>query len=315
MDNLTKSSLNFFTKSHLDRMAGIRHEKRDLNELINSPDARFVLIKKGKNLLIGEDGTKPHILKKNELNTLTITENNCFLLGTKEELTYFTIDLDNCNNDYTPPAESQFLSLRKSRINEKNWTGSLLAYSNALISWHSSHHYCGKCGSTTKAAELGQARYCINPDCASPHYPRTDPAIIVVVTNGDKCLMARKAESPPLMYSIVAGYVDHGESLEETVVREVMEETSIKVKSVHYHSSQPWPFPYTLMVGFFAEAENEDIVVDTYELEDAKWVSRKDLAKSLKEGTQILPSSYSISRKLITDWFNQGDLGDLSDYI
>ena len=127
--------------------------------------------------------------------------------------------------------------------------------------------------------------------------------------------MARKAEWPEGMYSVVAGFVDHGESLEDTVVREVMEETSIKVKSVHYHSSQPWPFPYTLMVGFFAEAETDEITVDPHELEDAKWFTRKEIIEGLKAGTHKLPTIFSISRKLITDWFNQGDLGDLSFYI
>jgi NAD+ diphosphatase len=127
--------------------------------------------------------------------------------------------------------------------------------------------------------------------------------------------MARKAEWPEGMYSLVAGYVDHGESLEDTVVREVMEETAIRIKSVHYHSSQPWPFPYTLMVGFFAEAENDQITVDTHELEDAQWFSRKEIIQRLKEGSHKMPSNYSISRKLITEWFDQGNEGKLDDYL
>jgi len=315
MDNLTKSSLNFLTSSHLDRMAGIRFQKRNFNELINSEKSRFVLIRKGENLLVHEDGTKPVILLKDDIKPFKITEENCFLLGTKEGLTYFTIDIDLNNTRFVPPEESEFLNLRKSQMKVKNWTGSLLAYSNALVSWHKNHHFCGKCGSKTRPEELGQARYCTNDDCGIHHYPRTDPAIIVVVTKGDQCLMARKAEWPEGMYSLVAGYVDHGESLEDTVVREVMEETSIKVKSVHYHSSQPWPFPYTLMVGFFAEADSENITVDHHELEDAKWFTREEIIRGIKEGTYKLPTSYSISRKLITDWFNQGEYGNLVAYL
>jgi len=314
MDNLTKSSLNFLTTSYLDRMAGIRFKKQDFSELIHSPEARFIPVKDGENLLIENDATNPVFLKTSELNNIGINEENCHLLGTKDGQTFFVLDLNKIENHFKPDSGAEFISLRKSKLNVKDWTGSLLAYSNALISWHNNHGFCGKCGSETRSAELGQARFCTNKHCEAPHYPRTDPAIIVVVTRGDKCLMARKAEWPEGMFSVVAGYVDHGESLEDTVVREVMEETSIKVNSVHYHSSQPWPFPYTLMVGFFAEAENVDIQVDPHELEVAKWFSREDIIKGLKDGSHKLPTNFSISRKLITDWFNKGDCGKLSDY-
>jgi NAD+ diphosphatase len=315
MDNLTKSSLNFLTSSHLDRMAGIRYLKKDFDELITGENIRFLLNQKGENLLLNEDGSNPVILKLEDISHLGINSENCFLLGTKEGLTYFTIDTELCDRFFTPENDSKFLNLRKSQLVVKNWTGSMLAYSNALVAWHKNHHFCGKCGAPTKSEELGQARYCSRETCSTPHYPRTDPAIIVVVTSGEKCLMARKAEWPEGMYALVAGYVDHGESLEDTVVREVMEETAIKVKSVHYHSSQPWPFPYTLMVGFFAEAENENITVDHHELEDARWISREELIEGLKAGTQKLPTNYSISRKLISEWFNRGNYGSLTDYI
>ncbi len=282
--------------------------------MIGSGNVRFILVKNGENLLKNEDGANPVTITKEKISNLEITTENCFLLGTKDELIYFAIDLDLCDNEYLPEKSYDFIHLRKSQLNEKNWTGSLLAYCNALVSWHKNNQFCGKCSSLTKSAELGQARYCTNPDCAAPHYPRTDPAIIVVVTKGDRCLMARKAEWPEGMYSLVAGYVDHGESLEDTVVREVMEETSIRIKSVHYHSSQPWPFPYTLMVGFFAEAENEIIQVDHHELENARWFTRQQIIDGLKEGSFKLPTNFSISRKLITDWFNQGNAGNLDDY-
>ena len=315
MDNLTKSSLNFLTSSHLDRMTDIRFKKHDINELFNSPKARFIVVKNGENLLSDKDGADPISLKKEKLNGLTINSENCYLLGSKDNLIYFTLDLDLCDNEYLPDKTTEFLNLRKHKINEKKWTGSLLAYTNSLISWHQNHKFCGKCGSETSPKELGQARYCTNENCGIPHYPRTDPAIIVVVTKGEKCLMARKPEWTEGLYSLIAGYVDHGESLEDTVVREVLEETSIKVQSVHYHSSQPWPFPYTLMAGFVAEAENEDILIDPHELEEAKWMTREQIIEGLKKGTHKLPTSFSISHRLITDWFDQGECGKLADYL
>ncbi len=315
MDNLTKSSLNFLTSSHLDRMAGIRVEKHDFFKIINSEKTLFLPVREGKNLLHKSDGTNPALLQKKELGSIEINRENTFLLGERDGLTYFVVDLDLCKNDITFKSYSQFMSLRESKLEKRNWTGSLLAYSNALVSWHRNNHFCGCCGSKTKASELGQSRHCINNDCLKPHYPRTDPAIIVVVTKDDKCLMARKAEWTKGIYSLVAGYVDHGESLEDTVVREVMEETGIKVKSVNYHSSQPWPFPHTLMVGFFAEAENCDIKIDPHELEDAQWFSRQQIIDGLENGAHKLPTPFSISRNLISDWFDSGDQGKLADYL
>lgn len=315
MDNLSKSSLNYLTDAGIDRMPVIRTGNFDLSEMINSENARFIIIQGDKNLLEGENAVDPLLLRLDSFKSHSLNEENCFLLGKQEELILFAVDAENLENTFTPPEGSSFTNLRKSRLDVKNWKGALLAYANALIAWQRNHRFCGKCGSPTRGAELGQARYCTNSHCGTPHYPRTDPAIIVAVTRGEKCLMARKEGWPEGMYSVVAGYVDHGESLEDTVVREVFEETGIHVKSVRYHSSQPWPFPYTLMLGYFAEAQNEDIQIDEHELEEARWFSREDIVKGLKEGTHKLPTLFSISRKLITDWFNRGDLEDLEDYL
>lgn len=315
MDNLSKSSLNYLTTSGLDRLPGIRIEKIDFQKMIASEDTRFLLIRGGENLLINENATTPLFMTYEELDRPELDQDFTFLLGKREGLMYFALDLDGYPGEFKEPEGSSFTGLRRSMLNVKNWTGSLLAHANALATWHRNHHFCGKCGSHTRAEELGQARYCSNIECSAPHYPRTDPAIIVAVTRGDKCLMARKEGWPEGMFSVVAGYVDHGESLEDTVVREVFEETGIKVKSVRYHSSQPWPFPYTLMLGYFAEAENEEISVDPHELEEARWFSREDIIEGLRAGTHKLPTVFSISRKLITDWFNSGDKGNLTDYL
>lgn len=295
--------MNFLTDSGLDRMPGMRNGKADFSDLVRSGEVRFLIVKGSENLLRNSDATSPRFLGLKELGTFSPDEESCFLLGEREGVRYFTIDGDSSGHSIPVPEDGTFTGLRKSRLDVKNWTGALIAYSNALIAWHRNHRFCGKCGSPTMAAELGQARYCSNSHCAVPHYPRTDPAIIVAVTRGDKCLMGRKEGWPEGMFSLVAGYVDHGESLEDSVVREVYEETGIRVRSVSYHSSQPWPFPYTLMLGYFAEAENEDITVDYDELEEARWFSRDDIVRGLAEGTHRLPTPFSISRKLITEWF------------
>jgi len=296
-------------------MPGVRHSPNRFSSLAESPTARFLIVKGEEILLKGNDALSPVLLSFGETGLKSVEEGFCYLLGSRENLVYLVLDLDLYRNPLPLPEGAAFIHLRKSRLDVRDWTGALLAYATALVTWHRNHHFCGKCGSATKTAEMGQARYCSGSQCGIPHYPRTDPAIIVAVTRDDKCLMARKEGWPKGLYSIVAGYVDHGESLEDAVAREVFEETGIRIKSARYHSSQPWPFPYTLMLGYFAEAEEGDILVDKNELEDARWFSRDDIIEGLAKGSHLLPTSFSISRKLISEWFNRGDKGELKDFF
>ena len=147
------------------------------------------------------------------------------------------------------------------------------------------------------------------------HFPRTDPAVIVRVTKGDQCLLGRQAWWDKGRYSNIAGFVEPGESLETAVAREVWEETGIRLKTIDYHSSQPWPFPRSLMMGFTASAISYDIHRNDGELEDARWFTRELINEGLLKGTLSMPSTYSISFHLIEDWFNEGDCGSLSDLV
>jgi len=296
-------------------MPGVRYSDGDFTSLTESPSARYLIVKGEEILLKGNDALSPVLLSFGETCLQSAKRDFCYLLGTRDGLVYFVLDLDLIDPSLSLPEGTAFTHLRKSRLDVRDWTGALIAYANALVFWHRNHQFCGKCGSATDAAEMGQARYCSSSLCGIPHYPRTDPAVIVAVTRDDKCLMARKEGWPEGMYSIVAGYVDHGESLEDAVAREVFEETGIKIKSTRYHSSQPWPFPYTLMLGYFAEAEEGKILVDRHELEDARWFSREDIIEGLTNGSHLLPSSFSISRKLISEWFNSGNKGQLDDFL
>ncbi len=138
----------------------------------------------------------------------------------------------------------------------------------------------------------------MNDDCRREIFPRVDPAIIVLVSNGDRCLLGRQANWPEGRYSTIAGFVEPGESLEDSVRREVYEETNIRASTVNYHSSQPWPFPSSLMLGFMAEAASSDIILNDGELEDAQWFTRKEL----RSGFPKLPFQISIARRLVDHW-------------
>lgn len=187
----------------------------------------------------------------------------------------------------------------------------LLAYARAMVHWHERSRYCGSCGHPAESADAGHCRRCTNPDCGQQSFPRTDPAVIAVVTAGDRCLLGRQAVWPADFYSALAGFVEPGESLEEAVAREVQEEAGIRVTEVSYHSSQPWPFPGSLMAGFVARAEYTPPVVDRHELEDARWLTRGELAHELGAGRLRLPPAVSIAYRLIEDWFDAEGPGRL----
>lgn len=174
----------------------------------------------------------------------------------------------------------------------------LVAHARALVIWHGTQKFCGKCGAQARPESGGNSRICVNEDCASTLFPRVDPAIIVLVSNGRQCLLGRQVNWPEGRYSTVAGFVEPGESLEDAVRREVHEETNIVVHDVRYHSSQPWPFPSSLMLGFWAQATTDDIELNDGELEDARWFTRKEL----KSGYPKLPYRLSIARRLVDDW-------------
>ena len=145
-------------------------------------------------------------------------------------------------------------------------------------------------------------RRCTDPACNMMHFPRTDPAVIMLVTDGERALMGRNKNFIPGMYSTLAGFVEPGESLEDAVAREVFEETAIRVGAVHYHSSQPWPFPANIMLGFYAEAASTEIEVDYGELEDARWFERQWLIDHVDDDSFRLPRLDSIARRLVEDW-------------
>ena len=200
-------------------------------------------------------------------------------------------------------AAVRFADLRQLAGRLERQEGALLAFARAMLFWHSRHRFCGLCGNPTRSEEAGHMRRCTDPACHTMHFPRTDPAVIMLVTDGDRALLGRNKNFPvPGMYSTLAGFVEPGESLEDAVAREVREETAIEVAAVHYHSSQPWPFPANIMLGFYAEAATSEIAVDYGELEDARWFERGWLASHADDDTFRLPRLDSIARRLIGDW-------------
>ena len=289
---------NVFAGAFVDRSGERRKDPEWLASAINSAESRYVPVWGDKCLASGEP-PRAVLLPRDAIRGQVVDEHLVFL-GLFHGCPTFAAPVA---ADGAPFAEfGEFHSLRYLGTELPADEANLLAHGRALVLWHARQVFCSVCGSPTRPEAGGNTRLCTHADCAQVVFPRVDPAIIVLVARGDRCLLGRQASWPEGRYSTIAGFVEPGESLEDAVRREVYEETNIRVGRISYHSSQPWPFPSSLMLGFVAEAESTDIVLNDSELEDARWFSRAEL---LGPGLPKLPFRISISRRLVDHWIEQ----------
>lgn len=196
--------------------------------------------------------------------------------------------------------EAQWLDLRTAAVELERDDAGLFAYARGLANWQDATRHCPYCGAPLVLVDGGHRASCTG--CGRLHFPRTDAAIIVIVEHGDACLLGRQSAWRPRQYSTLAGFVEPGESLADAVRREVREETGVEVTDCDFHSSQPWPFPSSLMLGFTATATGRDIRLADGELEDARWFTARDIAEGLREGSLRVSTPLSISWRLIEHW-------------
>jgi NAD+ diphosphatase len=317
---------NFYSHPGFQRAGLRRRDTSWIIERVADPDSLFAPVWRNQNLVIELDGGEPRAAVLGAANIATflgtsveqrLSAGEVVFLGVIEERAHFALDLSPIEAPLemlhspalaasgTAAATARFADLRQVAPRLDRRDGALLALARAMMFWHSRHRYCGLCGSPTRGEEAGHMRRCTDPACNTMHFPRTDPAVIMLVTDGDRALLGRNKNFPlPGMYSTLAGFVEPGESLEDAVAREVREETGIEVGAVHYHSSQPWPFPANIMLGFVAEARTAEITIDFGELEDARWFERGWLLAHQDDDTFRLPRLDSIARRLIEDWLH-----------
>lgn len=303
-------TVHFFGGRHFDRAVDLRGRLDELGEILSGPDARLIPMHRGRNLLRrGETLTAAHV-PVDAWPDVATDPGNCVLLGRHLEHFCFAIDLSHLPEE-TLAEHGKLADLRTSGPMLTDDDAALLACARALLLWHRDHRFCGRCGAPNEMHSGGHILRCSSADCGRSQFPRIDPAIIVLVDDGPRCLLGRQASWPPNRYSTIAGFVEPGESLEDAVAREVEEETGVKVRDAGYHSSQPWPFPSSLMLGFHAKATDTTITLQDDELEDARWFSRRDIL----EGLVKLPPRVSISFRLIEEWFDQGSEGRLLERL
>ena len=291
---------NVFAGAFVDRSGERRKDADWLDEALSDAGARFVPVW-GDHCLVGGDPLHLMLLERHHIENF-LDEPNQIFLGLFRGKPAFAVAVGvGGRPPYTDLGEFQDLRYLGSVLpaDEAN----LAAHARGLVLWHASQLFCGSCGSSARPDAGGNSRRCLNPECGRETFPRVDPAVIVLVSNGDRCLLGRQGGWPEGRYSTIAGFVETGESLEDAVRREVYEETNIQVAAVRYHSSQPWPFPSSLMLGFVAEADasgDKEIRLNDGELEDARWFTRKEM----RSGFPKLPFRISIARRLVDGWIN-----------
>ncbi len=300
------STSHTFSGNPLDR--GDRERRDDEWIARRSGDAasRFLPMR-DLNVPVSEaDGAGLVWLSGEERERLELTAQPLFL-GLLNGTAHFVVDVskaDGAARELDQDGRFRYVDARSATELLDAASCGIVAQARAQVDWHARNGFCPQCGSTTTMARGGQTRHC--PGCGAIHYPRTDPVVITAVHSGDWCLLgqSRGRGTGSNRYSALAGFVDQGESIEEAVAREIMEESGIAVKNVRYHSSQPWPFPSSLMIGCLAEAATTEISADDEEMSDVRWFHRDVVVSALDGGSNelTLPAPLAIAHHIIRAW-------------
>lgn len=306
-----------FGGSGLDRAAQLRGQPERIAALMADPAAGVLPVWRGKPLVAGEARTPVFLPPGHPV--LGRADEAPVFLGLDECVPRFAVDISDWEPEEIPdtigafvdpseqrhpelPADHVFAELRGMMTRLTPREAELAATAKAILGWHETHGFCARCGAASGIAEAGWQRLC--PACGMRHFPRTDPVVIMLILSGNDVLMGRSPGWPEGMYSLLAGFVEPGESLEGAVRREVFEEAGIRVGRVGYLASQPWPFPSSLMIGCRGEAVSREIAVDPVELEDARWVSREQMLEVFagRDTSMRAARPGSIAHFLVTHW-------------
>jgi NAD+ diphosphatase len=290
----------------LDRVA----EQRDALEWVASqaalPDARYLLLDAAGDAFLQPGAEALRWLDANERESL-LPHAPHSLMGIVEGQPHFMLLLSESDEVAALEAalDARRMGLREAGLLLPADEAALFAYAKGLAHWQRETRYCARCGSPLQLVSSGHRAQCTSSACGRLHFPRTDAAIIVIVEYQGACLLGRQAGWPPGRYSTLAGFVEPGEALEDAVRREVAEEAGVIVGDVHYHSSQPWPMPASLMIGFTANALSPTIRLRDGELEDARWFTPQQIIDALADGSLKTPTRLSVSYQLLSHWLQQ----------
>jgi NAD+ diphosphatase len=300
-----------FCGNPLNRASEKRPDAQWVAAKRNDPSSFILPMWKLQPFIIGPEKTRTPLeagfLRPGLAESLMAPDAPVILLGLDGDTAYFAIDISDARdpaNEGPLAGLGHFRDLRAAAMSGLvDRDIAILGQAKAMIDWHQRHGFCPRCGHATQLADAGYKRVC--PNCNAEHFPRTDPVVIMLATNGDACLVGRGKQFPPGFFSALAGFVEPGETIEEAVAREIHEEAGVRVKNVTYMTSQPWPFPSSLMMGCFAQAEDRTLTIDHNELADAFWLDKAKL-RAMLGGESVdglrFPPPVAIAHHLLKRW-------------
>lgn len=304
--------LNTYASVALDRAAEWRADTVWLAEREADLSSRFVVLDAAGRLLADAASGQPFWLDARMRRRL-FPDLPASLLGEAAGITYFLLHPQ--GDEAASQLDGAWLGLRRAGADLEPFQAGLFAYARALAHWQDVTRYCSACGAPLELVDAGHRARCRSASCGALHFPRTDPAIIVLVEHDGACLLGRQPSWDKGRYSTLAGFVEPGETLENAVRREVAEEAGVVVGECHYHSSQPWPFPASLMLGFTAAARTREVTLRDGELEDARWFRPEDIVAGVHDGSLRVSSPISVAWRLLEHWL-RGRAGiELTDLV
>lgn len=317
-DRAASGVIHTFAGGALDRAAHLRSDEDRIAALLQSERSRYLpfrgldpLIREGRPLDLGW-------LPRGQADDLVDDEFEAIFLGLEGSDGRFALKVpEKAAAPALGPGGAAYRGVREVAPLLTTPDASIVAMGRSLMAWHANHGHCSRCGSPATVAEAGHARRCTGSSCDTVQFPRTDPVVIMLIHREGQCLLGRAIRArryPPGLHSCLAGYIEPGESIEEAVRRETWEEAGLQVRSVRYHSSQPWPFPSTLMIGCFAEALPGVARIDPVELESVRWFTRTELRHAVQrwdeDGALRVPPPLTIAHQLARAWLDEGHAGE-----
>ena len=303
---------NFYTGNPLDRLALRRDDEPYINALLHDPASRFLPVWRDQHLIGGDDVLRVGMPTREALGQSieALDRLPWVLLGLQEAGAVFAVDFGGLEQpgDMVPAKLGRFEPLRPLAPSLPAEEAAILAQARGLLHWRRNHLFCGHCGHATVPEQGGYRLAC--PQCSLQHFPRTDPVVIMLVHHQGRALLARGARFPGRrLFSALAGFIEPGESAEEAVAREVFEETGVRLRGIEYHSSQPWPYPNSLMLGFLAEAEGTELALDENEIVEAHWLTPDEVRHPERLDIE-LPGATAIAHSLVAAWLDRVSRGE-----
>jgi len=301
---------NTFAGNPLNRASDRRGDAAWLAEQLASSESLGLALWNGKPLAekTKDGGVQIAYLPAKLAGELAGGNERLLFMGLWQETAIFAVDLEGSGDPAQGPLQGlgEFMDLRQIALRLPAADAGILATAKSMFEWRRRHQYCAVCGQPSEAREGGWKRQC--PACEAEHFPRTDPVVIMLAYHGDRCMLGRQEIWPKGMFSALAGFLEPGESIEEACARELAEEAGLRTRNVRYHSTQPWPYPSSLMIGLIAEVEDDEGTPDQTELSEVRWFTRGEARRLIRGGIEgvFCPQPMAIAHQLLKAWAEEG---------